>query len=438
VALLGSNIPLLEPRPIFKSICVLCRHFKRALQHLPCPQSTQYGWQGLVMSRAMYGLLTVNAFCLPNNPGPAADYTPADPNDRTPLTRTEQASVDAAFVCECHYFLTYQNIKRACFNALDGSINNAFKVSNDPAFHGWHMGMSTRKILDQLSTSYGQPTPAMMELTNATFCGPYSAANAPKVLFCRIKNCAEIAIMDNNPYTDCQLTTNAVCLLLTTGLDQRAFEEWDRLTAMQQMWIALWTLIQEAFQRHLNATAPTAGHHGYAPAQPYHQNVFGILGNNKSNDEESIAKTVTTQVAALTYQSQPMQLMAANTSQRQDMQMAQLAANQDVQHATMHQLINEMNAMAFNMSDAGCSHFAGHGYGSRGHGGHSRMQGCGCGPPAYIGGYPQGGGIPQGGFPPTMGCPMGASHGPPVGFSGTTAGGIPPYCAPVAPVINGG
>jgi hypothetical protein len=285
------------------------------------PKSTQYGWQGLVMSRAMYGLLTINAFCLPNNLGPAADYTCADPNDRTPLTRTEQASVDDAFVRKCHYFLMYQNIKHACFNALDGSINNAFKVSNDPAFRGWHMGMSTRKILDQLSTSYDQPTPAAMELNDTTFCGLYSATDAPKVLFCRIENCVEIAIMGDNPYTNRQLITNAVCLLLTTGLYQRAFEEWDRLTAAQQTWIALQTLIQEAFQCRLNATVPTAGHHGYAPAQPYQQNAFGILGNNKSNDEESIAKMVATQVAALTYQSQLRQSTAATTSQRQDMQM---------------------------------------------------------------------------------------------------------------------
>jgi hypothetical protein len=206
---------------------------------------------------------------------------------------------------------------------------------------------------------------------------------------------------------------------------------------VQQTWIALRTFIQEAFQHRLNATAPTAGHHGYAPAQPYQQNVFGILGNDKSDDEESIAKTVPTQVAGLTYQRQLTQSTAANTSQCQDMQIAQLAANQEAQHATMHQLIDGMNAMAFNMSDAGRGCFAGRGYGGCSCGGRSCMQGCSRGPPAYISGYPQGSGIPQGGFPPTMGCPMGAPHGPLVGFPGTTAGGIPPYRAPVAPLING-
>jgi hypothetical protein len=203
------------------------------------------------------------------------------------------------------------------------------------------------------------------------------------------------------------------------------------------MWIALLTLIQEAFQHHLNATVSTAGHQGYAPAQPYQQNAFGILGNDKSNDEESIAKMVDTQVAALTYQSQLMQSTAANTSQRQDMQMAQLMANQDAQHATIHQLIDGMNAMAFNMSDAGPGRFAGCGYGGRSHGGCSRMQGCNRGHPAYISGYPQGGGIPQGGFPPTMFCPMCAQRCS-GGFSWHHCWRYSPILAPAALVINGG
>ncbi len=166
-----------------------------------------------------------------------------------------------------------------------------------------------------------------MEINNVTFCGPYSATNAPEVLFRRIKNCAEIAILGNNPYTDWQLINNAIRLLLTTGLYIRAFEEWDRLLSGAQTWIKLPRLIQEAFQRCLNATVPTAGGHGYAPA--YHQNAFGILGTNDSNNEESLANMVATQVAALTYQSQLTQTTAATTGQRQEMQLAQLATVQE-------------------------------------------------------------------------------------------------------------
>jgi hypothetical protein len=116
-----------------------------------------------------------------------------------------------------------------------------------------------------------------MELNEAAFGGPYSSTNATKLLFHRIKNCADITIMGTNQFTDCQLITNAVCLLLTTGLYQRAFKEWDRLNAaVQQMQIALWMLIQEVFQHRLNVTAPTAGHHGYALARPFQTSIWGV------------------------------------------------------------------------------------------------------------------------------------------------------------------
>ncbi len=59
-----------------------------------------------------------------------------------------------------------QNIERACFTALDSSVNNAFKVSNDPTIRGWHTGMRVIDILDQLSATYMQPTPSALEANN--------------------------------------------------------------------------------------------------------------------------------------------------------------------------------------------------------------------------------------------------------------------------------
>jgi hypothetical protein len=138
-----------------------------------------------------------------------------------------------------------QNIERACFTALDASINDALKVSNDPNVRGWHAGMRVIDILDQLSSTYGQPTPSALEANDHIFRSPTSAADAPEVLFRRIEECAEKALLGQNPYTDKQLITNTICLLLTTGLYICAFEDWDQLAEM----------IQEAFQRRLNATA---------------------------------------------------------------------------------------------------------------------------------------------------------------------------------------
>jgi hypothetical protein len=218
-ALIGPTLPSLAPRPMFKIIRVLRRHLECTLQNLPCPQSTHLGWNGLVMLHRMYALLSPNnAFRLPIDPSPAANYTRADPNDLTPLTRMEQATVNTAFAQQKYYFQSMQNIERACFTALDASIDDAFKVSNNPAIVGWHAGMVTRKFFDQLSQIYGQPTLAALELNDVVFCSQYSAADAPEVLFCCIKNCAEIANLGNNPYTDRQLINNAIRLLLTTGL----------------------------------------------------------------------------------------------------------------------------------------------------------------------------------------------------------------------------
>ena len=160
-ALVGVNIPTLEPRPNFERIRALRRHLERCLQCLPCPQSVQHGWKGMVMARPLYNLLTNIAFRLPTNPGA--------PVNNTPLTRTEQASFDTAFNQRKHYFLSMQNIERACFTALDSSINDAFKVSNDPSVQGWHAGMRVIDILDQLSLIYGQPTPMSLEANEHIF-----------------------------------------------------------------------------------------------------------------------------------------------------------------------------------------------------------------------------------------------------------------------------
>ena len=111
-----------------------------------------------------------------------------------------------------------QNIERACFTVIGLSINNAFKASNDPTVQGCHAGMRVIDILDQLSLIYGQPTPEVLEANDHIFRSPTSAADAPKVLFCRIEECVEKAFLGQNPYTNKQLITYTIRLLLTTGL----------------------------------------------------------------------------------------------------------------------------------------------------------------------------------------------------------------------------
>jgi hypothetical protein len=203
-----------------------------------------------------------------------------------------------------------------------------------------------------------------------------------------------------------------------------------------QTWITLQTLIQEAFQRQLNATAPTAGHHKYNPAQRFQENTFDILGeDNNDEDEELFSNMLASQVAALTYQSQLTQSMAVNTSHCQEQQMARITAVQSATHNTHNHVIAQLSGFPFNASDAGHGHYAGHRYGGGG-GRSSFAQGHGCGPPMSICSFPQGGV-----FSPTMGtCGCHAGIFPPVppgSFLGGPTSGPSLHHAP-PPTINGG
>jgi hypothetical protein len=91
--------------------------------------------------------------------------------------------------------MSMRNIKRACFTAHDTNVNNAFKVSNVANGRGWHAGMKVIDILDQLNNIYSKPTSAALESNNYIFRSPYLAANAPKVLFGRIEDCAKVALL---------------------------------------------------------------------------------------------------------------------------------------------------------------------------------------------------------------------------------------------------
>ena len=357
------------------------------------------------------------------------------PVDNAPLSRTELALIDTLFNRCKHYFFLMQNIQRACFTALDGSINNAFKVSNDPNVQGWHVGMRVIDILDQLSSIYKQPTPAALEAKNNVFRSPTLAANAPEILFCRIKECTEKALLGQNPYTNKHLITNMIRLLLTTGLYIRAFEDWDQLAKPAKTWIKLCRMIQEVLQRRLIATAPTACHQGYAPTLPFQKNVFGALTAHDSDDDS--ADTVATQMAFLTYQSQLTATTATNLSQQMGQYFQTLAHQQEQLYQPQYQMMEQMTALLFNQSNNGRSigrqgcgppppmaPFAQNGFGCNTYGGRSGQdcgghrgqgRGCGrgrgCGPPEFIAGRaPPIMPLTAGRAPGYMGLPLASCH----------------------------
>ena len=113
------------------------------------------------------------------------------------------------------------------FNILDDNIDDAFKVSNDPMLVGWNLSMEPREMFDQITTTYGRPTPAALLHNDMLFRSVYSPNDAPEVLFRRIEDCQEVQILGEDRYTAQQLLKNAIRLLLQCGLYTRDFEDWD-------------------------------------------------------------------------------------------------------------------------------------------------------------------------------------------------------------------
>ena len=339
-AALIANPPSLAPRPNFTNLRNLRRHIQRALQRLSCPQSNILGWAGLIMERSMYGLLTRIPFRVPTDPGPLAIYYPppieivdarGDPildaaglptyQAQPTIERAAQATIDAQFKRAKNYYESYMNIRRAVFNILDDNIDDAFKVSNDPMLIGWNPSMEPREMFDQITTTYGRPTPAALLHNDTLFRSVYSPNDAPEVLFRRIEDCQEVQILGEDPYTPQQLLNNAIRLLLQCGLYTRDFEDWDRKPSADRIWINLKTFVQECYTRRLNASNITSG------AQGYVQNAFAALQEESEDDDDDV-QTVITQMAALTTQSQ----LTANTTAENSASVAaaiqQLNANQ--------------------------------------------------------------------------------------------------------------
>ena len=75
------------------------------------------------------------------------------------------------------------NILRAVFNCFDDGIDDAFKVSNDPALTGWNASMEPREMFDKITATYRRPTPVALLQNDMLFRSLYSPQDAPEVLF---------------------------------------------------------------------------------------------------------------------------------------------------------------------------------------------------------------------------------------------------------------
>jgi hypothetical protein len=109
------------------------------------------------MDPATYIFLEGTPFVVPVN----SDAVEIYPQWAAPTTIK---MIDAMFLCNKNFFLSYKNIARACFRMFDANIAAQFKVSNTPLLTGWNSTMTIIEILDQLQDSYGKPN--MMRLFN--------------------------------------------------------------------------------------------------------------------------------------------------------------------------------------------------------------------------------------------------------------------------------
>jgi hypothetical protein len=70
--------------------------------------------------------------------------------------------------------------------------------------------MEPREMFDQITATYGRPTPAALLQNDMFFWSMYSPQDAPKVLIRRIEDCQEVQILGEDPYTAQQLLNNTV------------------------------------------------------------------------------------------------------------------------------------------------------------------------------------------------------------------------------------
>jgi hypothetical protein len=283
-----KNPPTLAPCPDFAKIQALRKHINTALIQLMCPQSQIQGWAGLAMEPNMYALLEVVPFAIPINPGNAPIYTQF-------ATPSHMKMADAIFLRNKNYYLSYKNIKCACFKMLDENVQPQYKVSNVTTMMGWNATMSIRAILEQLEGLYVKLDMMTIHQNNLLFRSPFLPSEAPEMLLYRIEQCQEIQMIAEDPYTPKQIISNAIRLLMVSGIiPLKEFDTWDAMP--NKTYPILKTFVHEAYTRGLTSIqlCNTAGQQGYVQ-NPNH-NMYNVFG--EGDDKVTDNNTTTTQTAA--------------------------------------------------------------------------------------------------------------------------------------------
>ncbi len=133
---------------------------------------------------------------------------------------------------------------------------------------------------------------------NTLFRSPFPANKAPEMLFYRIKQCQEIQILAQDPYSPVQIINNGVRLLMQSGIfPLKEFDTWDTITP--KTYPALKTFIHKACTCRLMASQlrNTTGQQGYVPNN--NQNMYNVLSEGYDTDSGTEG-TVATQTAPMT------------------------------------------------------------------------------------------------------------------------------------------
>jgi hypothetical protein len=224
---------------------------------------------------------------------------------------------------------------------LDELVGEEYKVSNNPNLLGWNPTMSIQLILAQLETLYGKPAANIIWNNNVLFTSDFNPLDASEMLFHRIEQCQEVAIIGATPYTAAQLVNNTMHLLLKSGIfPTREFKQWDAI--QNKTWPVLKTFVDGAYARKFVAAniRTMTGQQGYVP-----QNMYHVLDEcNDSSADTTVTHTATAATTGSTlgntYQASvvPAELTAAINT---------IAANQQSLYQHIAPLSQQMAALSF-------------------------------------------------------------------------------------------
>ncbi len=170
------------------------------------------------------------------------------------------------------------------------------------------------------------------------FRSPFLPSKAPELLFYCIEQCQEIQTIADKPYTNKQIISNAIRLLMALGIfPLKEFDTWDAMP--NKMYPILKTFVHEAYTRRLTSIQlrNTSGQQGYVR----NNNMYNMFKEDvdKVTDNNT---TITQTMAAATTGSTLGSTYAAGTTSTIPVEVSaainQLSANQMA-------MMNQMAAM---------------------------------------------------------------------------------------------